>query len=103
VLQSLALAEDADLPAAGRLFFYMPLMHAESVPLQYECVERITQLVQHSPDALAQSLQGNLRSARQHLDIIEKFGRFPHRNAVLGRTSTPAELVFLENGPRFGQ
>jgi len=103
VLQTLALAQDEELPTVGRLFLYMPLMHAESLSLQFECVERITRLVQHSPEALARSLQGNLRAAQQHLDIIEKFGRFPHRNAVLGRTSTPAEQTFLQDGPRFGQ
>ena len=103
VLQSLALGMDDELPIAGRVFFYMPLMHAESVALQFECVDRLTALARHSPPDIAQHLQGNLRAARQHLDIIEKFGRFPHRNAALGRTSTPAEEAFLQNGPRFGQ
>jgi uncharacterized protein (DUF924 family) len=103
VLQTLALGLDADLPVAGRLFLYMPLMHAESVALQHECLQRVTRLVQHSPPHIAPALQGNLRSARQHMDIIERFGRFPHRNAALGRTSTPEETAFLQDGPRFGQ
>lgn len=103
VLQTLALADDAALPTAGRVFLYIPLMHAESLALQYECVSRLTQLAQQSAPATAQHLQGNLRAARQHLDIIEKFGRFPHRNAALGRTSTAAEAAFLQDGPRFGQ
>ncbi len=103
VLQSLALAQDTELPLVGRLFFLMPLMHAESLPLQYECVTRMEGLLAASPPAIAAHLQGNLRSARQHRDIIEKFGRFPHRNAALGRTSTPAEEAFLHDGPRFGQ
>jgi len=103
VLQTLALAEDETLPSVARVFLYMPLMHAESVALQHECLTRFEALAQHSPPELAQRLQGNLDAARQHLDIIERFGRFPHRNAALGRTSTPAEQAFLTDGPRFGQ
>ncbi len=103
VLQSLALAQDTELPRVGRLFFYMPLMHAESIALQYECVARLEALAHGSPPEVSEALQGNLRSARQHRDIVEQFGRFPHRNAALGRTGTPAEEAFLHNGPRFGQ
>ncbi len=103
VLQSLALAQDTELHRMGRLFFYMPLMHAESVALQYECVARLEALAHGSPPEVHEALQGNLRSARQHRDIVEQFGRFPHRNAALGRTSTPAEAAFLQDGPRFGQ
>ena len=103
VLQSLALDEQRDLPPAAQLFFYMPLMHAESLALQFECVERFAALARRSPPETAEQLQGNLRSARQHLDIIEQFGRFPHRNAALGRANTPAEEAFLKDGPRFGQ
>ena len=103
VLQSLALAQDTELPRVGRLFFYMPLMHAESAVLQHECVVRLEALAHDSPPDVREKLQGNLRSARQHRDIVELFGRFPHRNAVLGRPATPAEEAFLQNGPRFGQ
>lgn len=103
VLQSLALMQDAELPRVGRLFFYMPLMHAESAVLQYECVARLGALAHDSPPEVREQLQGNLRSARQHRDIVEQFGRFPHRNAVLGRPATPDEEAFLQNGPRFGQ
>lgn len=103
VLQTLALAEDETLPTVARVFLYMPLMHAESVALQHECLTRLESMAERSPPDLAQRLQGNRQAARQHLNIIERFGRFPHRNAVLGRTSTPAELAFLTDGPRFGQ
>lgn len=103
VLQSLALEQDHELPIVGRVFLYMPLMHAESLPLQYECVARFTALARHAPPAIAQRLQGHLGAAHQHLAIIEKFGRFPHRNAALGRESTDAEQAFLADGPRFGQ
>lgn len=103
VLQSLALATDEDLPTVGRVFFYMPLMHAESTALQHECVLRFTRLHASAPPELQEKLLGNLQAARQHSDIIDRFGRFPHRNAVLGRSNTPEEAAFLETGPRFGQ
>jgi uncharacterized protein (DUF924 family) len=103
VRQALAEAQDSALPTMGRVFLYMPLMHAESVALQHACVSRFTDLVAQAPQALADRLQGHLKAARQHRDIVQTFGRFPHRNAVLGRTSTPAEAAFLKDGPRFGQ
>lgn len=103
VLKSLALGHDEKLARVGRVFLYMPLMHAENLALQQECVRRFEDLVQHSPPALKQSLAGNLKFAREHRDIIERFGRFPYRNAALGRESTPEELEFLKDGPRFGQ
>lgn len=103
VLHSLALDQDADLPTIGRVFLYMPLMHAESPALQDECVLKFEALVRQSPPALQQKLQGNLKAAREHADIVHRFGRFPHRNAVLGRSSTPEETEFLTHGPRFGQ
>lgn len=103
VLQTLALAQDAELPRIGRLFLYMPLMHAEDLALQRECLARLTELQRTSPPELQGALDGNLRSARQHLAIVERFGRFPHRNGAMGRTSTPEEEAFLKDGPRFGQ
>lgn len=103
VLQTIAVAEDDELPRIGRVFVYMPLMHAEQLALQRVCLERFTELHRDSPTELQRALDGNLRAARQHLDIVERFGRFPHRNAAMGRTSTPDEEAFLKDGPRFGQ
>ncbi|QCB46269.1 DUF924 family protein [Hydrogenophaga sp. PAMC20947] len=103
VLQALALEQDQELPRAGRVFLYMPLMHAENRALQDECVSRFEALVNGSPPALSETLQGNLRFAREHREIIQRFGRFPYRNGVLGRKSTPEEIEFLKSGPRFGQ
>ncbi|MFS2035477.1 DUF924 family protein [Polaromonas sp. CT11-55] len=103
VRQAVAAGEDQQLPWAARLFLYMPLMHAESPALQDECVARFTRLVADAPEALKQRLQGNLDYAHQHRDIIKLFGRFPYRNAVLGRADTPEEQDFLQRGPRFGQ
>jgi uncharacterized protein (DUF924 family) len=103
VMQSLALNQDAELPTVGRVFFYMPLMHAESQPLQHECVLLLETLERQCPPELQAKLAGNLGAAREHAAIIARFGRFPHRNAVLGRESTAEEAAFLQNGPRFGQ
>lgn len=70
-----------------RNFFYLPLMHSEDLPDQDRAVE------------LARGLGGEaLRYALIHRAIIEKFGRFPHRNEILGRTSTPQEEKFLADG-----
>jgi uncharacterized protein (DUF924 family) len=102
-LQAIAAKADQQLPWVGRIFLYMPLMHAENPALQTECVALFTQLVEDAPQDLKERLQGNLDFARQHADIIARFGRFPYRNAVLGRVNTAEEEAFLANGPRFGQ
>jgi uncharacterized protein (DUF924 family) len=95
--------EDNTLPRAGRLFVYMPLMHAETLAQQDACVACFERLLAGAPEALKDILADNLRYAVLHRDIVARFGRFPHRNAVLGRESTAAEIEFLKDGPRFGQ
>ncbi|MGB6230092.1 MAG: DUF924 family protein [Litorimonas sp.] len=73
-----------------RKFAYMPFMHAEDLSAQNRCVELAsTRLSDEGSTA---------RHAVAHRDVIERFGRFPHRNAVLGRDSTAEEIEFLENG-----
>jgi uncharacterized protein (DUF924 family) len=103
VLRTLEAGEDESLARVGRVFLYMPLMHAEDLALQERCVERFTALHDNSPAALREKLAGNLQFAREHRDTVLRFGRFPHRNAVLGRESSKEELAFLTNGPRYGQ
>jgi uncharacterized protein (DUF924 family) len=74
---------------AGLLeFLYMPLMHSEQLSDQQRCVE----LFRKAGDT------DNLKYAEDHADIIRRFGRFPHRNRVLGRSTTPEEQAFLDNG-----
>ncbi|MDP3166075.1 MAG: DUF924 family protein [Hydrogenophaga sp.] len=104
-LSRLSLAEgmDATLTPAGCVFLYMPLMHAENLELQEECVARFQRLVDTSPQTLRDTLASNLRFAVVHRDIVAQYGRFPYRNAVLGRACTPEEDEFLKDGPRFGQ
>ena len=79
---------DAGTDSALRIFFYLPFEHAEELTLQ----ERGVRLTEVMGDA------EYTRYAVLHRDIIARFGRFPHRNAVLGRKSTPEELQFLAEG-----
>jgi uncharacterized protein (DUF924 family) len=103
VVEGLDKGMDQLLPWVGRVFFYMPLMHAENLTHQEECVKRFTQLLADAPQALKPKIEGNVKFAVEHRDIIAKLGRFPHRNRVMGRLSSPAEDEFLKTGPRFGQ
>ncbi len=102
-LATLALNEDSALPTVAQVFLLMPLMHAEHPLLQAACEQRLRALQARSDAATAQRLQGNVDAAVQHRAIVDRFGRFPHRNAVLGRASTAEETAFLTDGPRFGQ
>lgn len=81
---------DQALSAVQRVFTYMPFMHAEDLSAQDESVRLFGALARSSPDAA-----GNLDFAQRHRVIVERFGRFPHRNAALGRSSTPEEEQFL--------
>jgi uncharacterized protein (DUF924 family) len=76
---------DAALDAARRGFLYMPYMHSESAVIH----------AQAAPLFAAPGLENHAKSALQHKAIIDRFGRYPHRNAVLGRASTPEEIAFL--------
>ncbi len=103
VLDGITRGWDRQLPLVGTVFFYMPLMHAEDLALQDHCVACFKALAADAPAQRRQSLQGNIDAAEQHRDIVARFGRFPYRNAALGRVSSAQELVFLQDGPRFGQ
>lgn len=93
--EGLALGADAMLRPIERVFFYLPLEHSESVADQARAVELFQSLAaQSAPDAKA-SFDGFLDFARRHKIIIDRFGRFPHRNRLLDRASTPEEAAFL--------
>ena len=79
---------DTQVPADQRRWFYMPYMHSEVLSDQERSIELFT----------AAGLEANVPYAIEHADIIRRFGRFPHRNAILGRSSTKEEIDFLENG-----
>ena len=79
-----------------RWFLYLPFEHSENLADQDTSVALFAALPKHAAN------DGTLDYAKRHRDIISRFGRFPHRNAILGRESTPEELAFLrEPGSSF--
>ena len=85
-----------------RVFVYLPLEHAESLALQDQSVALYAQLEAKASDAERPLFQGFLDYAQQHRDVVARFGRFPHRNELLGRPSTAEEIAFLKQpGSRF--
>lgn len=83
-----------------RVFAWMPLEHAEDRACQARSVELFSSLVEVVDPSERGRYEDFLRHAEQHRDVIERFGRFPHRNAVLGRESTPEELEWLADGAK---
>lgn len=105
--EGIASGDHEKLRFIERTFLYMPLMHSEAEEDQRECVRRWRGLISALPDdmkqgALGKLLENGLRYAQRHEEIIVRFGRFPHRNEILGRETTPAEREFLkEEGSSF--
>jgi uncharacterized protein (DUF924 family) len=103
-LSGMQLAADGALNIIERLFFYMPLQHAESTEVQDESVSAYRRLVAESPAELKSTFESALQSAEEHRALIRHFGRFPHRNQILGRDNTAEEEAYFEKGgERFGQ
>jgi uncharacterized protein (DUF924 family) len=88
---ALARGLDVPLPPVWRWFFYLPFEHSEDIHDQRLAVSLFEVLALQDP-----SCAESLEYARRHHDIIARFGRFPHRNARLGRESTPEEVAFLQ-------
>lgn len=96
--RAMARGFDREVPDAWRIFFYLPLEHSEVLADQ----QRGLDLLMAIPPVPGRPADRHM--SRLHLEIIEQFGRFPHRNLILGRESTAAELAFLEECEhRFGQ
>ncbi len=94
-LDGLHTSLDHELPWIGRVFFYMPLMHAEDIAVQMRSVGCYERLVAEAPQHISEKLEGNLHAAVEHQQTISRFGRFPARNKALGRENTPEEEAFL--------
>jgi uncharacterized protein (DUF924 family) len=77
---------DVGLSDNERMFLYLPFEHSENIADQERSIALFSQI---------NLSEAGLRAALRHREIIERFGRFPHRNAALGRVSTPAEIAFL--------
>ncbi len=90
--QAIVRGDDRGLHLSTQQFYYMPFEHSENLADQRRSVE----LFRAGADD--ERKEENIGYAVKHLEIIERFGRFPHRNAILGRQSTPQELKFLEEG-----
>ncbi len=103
-LDGLDLGHDGRLTPIERVFFYMPLEHSERVADQDRCVGLFEVLEARAPAGLEATYAGFTRYARLHRDIVARFGRFPHRNRVLGRMDTAEEADYLAgDAPAFGQ
>lgn len=89
---------DKELHPAERIFFYIPFMHSEDIQMQNKSVELYRGLERdfESPADLARMLTNSREFAERHREIIVRFGRYPHRNEILGRESTEEEVKFLK-------
>ncbi|HEU5057200.1 MAG TPA: DUF924 family protein [Kofleriaceae bacterium] len=84
------------LPLDQRTFLFMPLMHSEDLAQQDRMLGLFSELRDQAPPAVRERFAGFVKFAEMHRDIVRRFGRFPHRNAILDRPSTPEEIAFLE-------
>jgi uncharacterized protein (DUF924 family) len=89
---------DEALHPLEAVFVYLPFEHAEDAAMQARAVERFERLRARAPRALAALFDGYLDYAQRHARVIARFGRFPHRNDILGRPATAAELAYLAGG-----
>ena len=95
---------DRGLKPIERAFFYMPLQHAESRKVQAKSVELFSRLAESVSPTFRETFETMAQFAELHRDIIEQFGRFPHRNKLLNRQNTPEEEEYLAgDSPDFGQ
>ncbi|MEZ5529224.1 MAG: DUF924 family protein [Porticoccaceae bacterium] len=94
-LSGISAGLDMQLRPIQRVFFYLPLEHAEDPAVQQRSVSLFSQLLGLVPEGQRDLFSGFLDFAERHAAVIEQFGRFPHRNEILGRESTAAELEYL--------
>ena len=96
--------KDKGLSPIERVFFYMPLQHAESRKVQKKSVEIYNKLAEVVSPTYRETFETVVQFAELHADIIDQFGRFPHRNAILKRKNSPQEDEYLAGDtPSFGQ
>ena len=91
VLAQEGLTQAQELPVVQRGFFYMPFMHSESLTIHEEALRLFDQ----------PGLEKRLKYEKMHMDILQQFGRYPHRNAILGRPSTKEEEEYLKEHSGF--
>lgn len=93
---ALAAGFDAALDPVWRVFFYLPFEHSENLADQEIAVDRTRAAAESAKGAAREMLEDYTDYALRHLRIVERFGRFPHRNAILARESTREEIAFLK-------
>ncbi len=93
--EAIAKGQDRSLPVLWRGFLYLPLEHAEELAAQDESVAAYRALAEEAPAPLSKIMASMLDYAERHAVVIRRFGRYPHRNAMLGRTTTDEEAEFL--------
>jgi uncharacterized protein (DUF924 family) len=98
VLDGMQTGADAALSPVQRLFFYLPLQHAESPEIQEESMAAYRRLAMDAPKAQRPLFENVLQFADEHRQVIQRFGRFPHRNGALSRRNTPEEEQYLASG-----
>jgi uncharacterized protein (DUF924 family) len=99
-LEGIEAGDDQALLRIERLFVYLPLEHAEDRELQARSVALFEALAAEAPESEQGAYKEFLRHAVLHREIIDAYGRFPHRNEILGRASTPEEIAYLEDPDR---
>lgn len=104
VKQAIASKLDQALHPVARIWLYHPFHHAESVTTQDEGLALLNDILDTAPEVWHSYIQRSIKGWTRHRNIVARFARFPHRNPVLGRTSTTEELAFMdEDGDTFGQ
>ena len=94
-LAGIASGLDRGIVGEPRGFLYLPLMHSENLEDQRHCIRCYEVFAAESGPRLGEALAGNIKFGHAHKQIIETWGRFPHRNAALGRESSAEEIAFL--------
>ncbi|MBT8129208.1 MAG: DUF924 domain-containing protein [Gammaproteobacteria bacterium] len=95
-IEGISAGDDQSLHPVERSFFYLPLEHAEDLERQNLAIEAYSQLIQDVPEQYRQPLEVALEWAQKHHYVIERFGRFPELNEILGRESTDEEIAFIK-------
>ncbi|MYD45589.1 MAG: DUF924 domain-containing protein [Gammaproteobacteria bacterium] len=94
---------DQEMTVPGRLFFYHPFQHSEKLKDQEFGIHIVQNLRSVCDEQWHKYVDESLRYFEEHYEIVRRFGRFPHRNEILERRSTPEELEFLHTASRYGQ
>src|SRR5918997_1774699 len=94
-LEGIELGMDRELRASERMFFWLPIGHSEDLALHKRSVRHAEEEAANAPPGLEPMYEFGVSQAKAARSVIERFGRHPHRNDILGRTSTPEELEYL--------